>query len=46
MAVILSQVFSTYKLVLEFSEIKIQYFPSQGIFPATSSNYVSWFQLG
>lgn len=46
MALILSQVFSTYKLFLEFSEIKIQYFPSQSIFPATSSNYVNWFQLG
>ena len=34
----MSQVFSTYKLVLEFSEIKIQRFPRGGVFPAVSSN--------
>lgn len=42
---IISPVFSTYKLVLEFSETKIQCFPHWGIFPAASSHSATGQQM-
>lgn len=42
---IISPVFSTYKLVLEFSETKIQCFPHWVIFPAMSSNSATGQQM-